>query len=741
MKILVLMVGAQGSGKTFYCENNLKGYFRVSQDDQGRKEHLLVFNEAIARGEPLVVVDRINAERAQRGRYLVPARKAGYRTKIVWLTTDRDECLKRCRSRRGHPTLAAKDAEKAIRMYFSRLQAPSKREADEMEVVGPPPHYVSIRDLREEIGGRDYLVVGDIHGCLDELKELLEVSNFDTEEDVLISVGDIIDRGPKIRETVEFLRSMPRFYCVMGNHEEKMLRLFRGTPVKIAHGLQLTVDSFGGKVPEDVAEWVRSWPLIARVPDGYVVHGGFDPTVLPEEQNKADCIFMRYFGGENYFDSMGGTMWYKLWPQDAPRVFFGHDPHPDGPVYGNICHLDGGCVFGGYLKGWSSRDKLVYYVNAKEKYSTHEIEAALSNPHDEVSKREKYMVAGLIRGDRTDDGELSVYTYTDQCVFDGAWDEITLNSRGHVFNLATGECVARPFSKFFNLGEKQEVAHDRLPWDKPYEVFEKLDGWLGCLHRHKGKFWVSSRGSFHSDGAVWASSFVQSKDLSFLPDEVTLVFEIITPEQKIILDYEGQRTLYVLAAFNRHTGEEYPRAEVEEWASRACLPVVPKHDSMKIDDCLRLAKEMEGREGFVIRFHDGTRVKVKCDWYCRIAKIMANLTPISMWECMSGGRIPDERMREIPEELRPLADQYKQRIEEQFRYVSSMVRDKLKPLLHKHRDSGDRKSFALAVKDEPRLVKRCAFLLLDGKEIDSVVMDEIYPKANNWVEVRGLFDG
>ena len=739
MKILVLMVGAQGSGKTTYCEQSLKGYVRVSQDDQG-KGHFDVFNEAINTGAPLVVVDRINAERSQRGRYLVPAKKLGYRTKIIWLTTEKDECLKRCVNRRNHPTLATKDADKAINMFFSRLQAPSRREADEFEVIGPAPYYVKIKDLREEIGQRNYLVVGDIHGCLDELKELLEAAGFDLAEDVLITVGDIIDRGPKVKETVDFLRSLPRYYSVMGNHEEKMLRLFRGTPVKISHGLQTTVDSFGGKVPQEVADWVRSWPIIMRVPDGYVVHGGFDPLKTPEEQGKADCIYMRYFGGENYFDSLGGTMWYKLWPSDAERVFFGHDPHPDGPNYNNICHLDGGCVFGGYLKGWSSKSKMVYYVNAKQKYSTSEIEAALTNPNEQVKRREILMNAGLLRGDRTDDGALAVYTYTDQCVFERAWDKITLESRGHVFNMATGECVARPFAKFFNLGEQADITYEKLPWDKPYEVFEKVDGWLGVLYRHQGKFCVSSRGSFHSEGAQWASGFIQTKDMSFLPDEVTLVFEIITPEQKIILDYKGEKTLYVLAAFNRHTGDEYSRQQVEEWAKLAGLPVVPKHDSLTIDDCMKIAKEMEGREGFVIRFADGRRVKVKTDWYCHIAKIMANMTPIALWECMKDGKVPDERMREIPEELRALAEQYKTKIEGQFSGLKSMVLERLKPLIEKHKDSGNRKAFALEVAGMPHIVRRCAFLMLDKQEVGQVIMNEIYPKANNWVDTSGILE-
>ena len=134
------------------------------------------------------------------------------------------------------------------------------------------------------------------------------------------------------------------------------------------------------------------------------------------------------------------------------------------------------------------------------------------------------------------------------------------NARGHIYDTRTGECVAFPFPKFFNLGENEENLPEKFPWHEPYEIYEKMDGWLGVLYRHEGRFKIASRGSFHSTGAVWASTHLQAFDLSVLPEEATLVFEIIHPEHKIILNYEGREMLIVLAAFNRRTGEEYPRA-------------------------------------------------------------------------------------------------------------------------------------------------------------------------------------
>ena len=353
-----------------------------------------------------------------------------------------------------------------------------------------------------------------------------------------------------------------------------------------------------------------------------------------------------------------------------------------------------------------------------------------------LRRREHYRRQGLLRSDRTADGKLAIYTYTDKCVFDRAWDDITRNSRGHIFDLETGECVAWAFPKFFNLGENLEVLPHVLPWDKPYEVTEKMDGWLGVLYRHEEIYKVATRGSFTSEGAAWATGRIQDYDLTGLPDDVTLCFEIITPEQQIILDYGDERRLVILGAFNRHTGTEYPRSRVEQWSKTTGLPLVPLLPPLSLEDLLDKQKELEYFEGFVIRFFDDRHMKIKTRWYLNIARILTHLSPISVWEVLENGKVPVEFLVQIPEELRPLAENYKETIETQYARVLRDIEQTVQPLIE--RFGSDRRELALEMnKRKKELGHRlsAAFLILDGKrdKLDELVTRLIYPKGNEFV--------
>ena len=106
--------------------------------------------------------------------------------------------------------------------------------------------------------------------------------------------------------------------------------------------------------------------------------------------------------------------------------------------------------------------------------------------------------------------DLAIYCYTQKCVYEKAWDKYTKMSRGLIINLKTGEIVARPFTKFFNLNETDETKLKNLPREEP-EVTEKLDGSLGILYCDEGQYFITTKGTFYSEQGQWATEYFRKK--------------------------------------------------------------------------------------------------------------------------------------------------------------------------------------------------------------------------------------
>lgn len=135
MKIEIL-VSAPCGGKTFYAKQlEEQGYTRISQDDLGRSEHILAFEEALSQSKP-IVIDRMNMNKEQRKRYLEPAMKAGYTTKIKVLCTPRVICEQRHKLRVDHPTIMNDEHyAQATNIFFKLYERPEETEANEVEFV------------------------------------------------------------------------------------------------------------------------------------------------------------------------------------------------------------------------------------------------------------------------------------------------------------------------------------------------------------------------------------------------------------------------------------------------------------------------------------------------------------------------------------------------------------------------------------------------------------------------------
>lgn len=132
--ILDVLVGPPGSGKSQHAFST--GMVRINQDDQGKDGHLVLFNQAL-RYKQNIVIDRMNFNRAQRNRYIKPAKEAGYTVRIKVLHTPYEECLRRCNERIGHPTISDEEtAKKALNYFFRVYEKPQADEADQILNLG-----------------------------------------------------------------------------------------------------------------------------------------------------------------------------------------------------------------------------------------------------------------------------------------------------------------------------------------------------------------------------------------------------------------------------------------------------------------------------------------------------------------------------------------------------------------------------------------------------------------------------
>ena len=211
------------------------------------------------------------------------------------------------------------------------------------------------------------LTIGDIHGCLEELKLLLEKADFNPTTDHLIQLGDMIDRGPYSAETIKFLRSNPSTSVILGNHDFKLVkhkkRLLEGKPSYLKPDRQEIFD----KLSEEEQMWLLVLPARIYYPELNMlfVHGGILPLENPLTQSFTCYIFGRYVlrasGAHKslqpplYTQPNDTVHWTEIYNNDI-NIIYGHHVHDvEKPHFVQNSNsswtfgIDTGCCFGGKL--------------------------------------------------------------------------------------------------------------------------------------------------------------------------------------------------------------------------------------------------------------------------------------------------------------------------------------------------------------------------------------------------------
>ena len=257
-----------------------------------------------------------------------------------------------------------------------------------------------------------------------------------------------------------------------------------------------------------------------------------------------------------------------------------------------------------------------------------------------------YIQKGLVVKNDHPTLPISIYNYSRTCQYENKWDNITKSCRGLILD-KDGNVIAKSFDKFFNL---EEHSAEEIP-NEDYEVYEKLDGSLGILFWYQGKWILASKGSFVSEQALKGKQILNSKyTVEPIPKGYTTLLEIIYPENRIVCNYGDDEVLVVLSMISNATGKELDYDSLLKINEETGLPVVKKYDGIQ-DYKIIKSLISKDREGYVVRFRNGFRVKIKGEEYVRLHRILTGFSNVDIWEYLKDNKNLDELLDRVPDEF------------------------------------------------------------------------------------------
>jgi protein phosphatase len=410
---LVALIGASGSGKSTFARRCFRAteilssdFFRrlVSDDENDQactpdafEALYYLLAKRLARGR-LTVVDATNVRAEDRKRLVEYARKYHVFAVAMVINTPERTCQERNRNRPdrdfGPHVVRRQSAE------LKRGLRGLEREGFRFVHVLDNPEDVTIRrtplwnNKKDQTGPFD--IIGDLHGCADELRLLLAWigwEQFRLPEPVepwgdecwrhpagrrAIFVGDLVDRGPHVLDTVRVVRNMVvggTAFCVAGNHDVKLVRWLRGKQVQVKHGLERSIAEVEQVPPEHRAK-------IAAFLDGLVSHYVFDEgrlvvahSGLCEEMHgrgsgpvRDFCLFGETTGETDEFGLPVRYNWASEYRGKA-MVVYGHTPVPEAEWLNHTVNIDTGAVFGGKLTALRYPEREFVSISAARRYS------------------------------------------------------------------------------------------------------------------------------------------------------------------------------------------------------------------------------------------------------------------------------------------------------------------------------------------------------------------------------------
>jgi diadenosine tetraphosphatase ApaH/serine/threonine PP2A family protein phosphatase len=235
-------------------------------------------------------------------------------------------------------------------------------------------------------------IIGDVHGCFDELLSLLNILGYSIRFDnvtqrynvsapdssIVIFVGDLVDRGPNSPEVLRLVMDMADqqlAYCVSGNHDDKLYRMLIGRNVKIRHGLESTVEQlkkYDKAFHNRIRDFLATLPHHIILDEGRLVvaHAGLEERL--HGRNTKGVRELCLYGPTTGETDDKGLPIRLDWAADycgKAIVIYGHTPVHEPRWRNNTINIDTGCVFGGRLTSLTYPDNIINTVDSFDTYA------------------------------------------------------------------------------------------------------------------------------------------------------------------------------------------------------------------------------------------------------------------------------------------------------------------------------------------------------------------------------------
>lgn len=344
----------------------------------------------------------------------------------------------------------------------------------------------------------------------------------------------------------------------------------------------------------------------------------------------------------------------------------------------------------------------------------------------------QYEVDGKLRHSAHPGGALHVWCYSQAAVYNQEWDDITSICRGLVTDV-DGNVVSLPYPKFFNWGQPQAPGPEITTG--PFQAYDKMDGSLIIVGNFDGEAVVSTKGSFNT----WHSEVARNMLEGFVPyTGSTAIFELIHPDNRIVVDYGDRKELVLLGATetvdrcDHFTPDEY--AETSGWHGNVAVS-----RSFRLQAMLQTVQNLENgtnREGFVLVWPvaDGPshRVKIKFAQYMQLHRTLSRLSNVAVWEALSTGTF-DTLLDVVPDEFYHQVRECADELNSEHGAVISLVTDLADEVAKMHDNRKQQAEWVLANCTYPSLV----FMQLDGRDIGGKVWSLIKPERDtSWTFLK-----